>query len=132
MKKFLRQQLQEGRRIEAISSDKSREERLRIITDFDKGRYWMLITTDIVARGVDFSHVNLVLNYDFPNNMLTYIHRVGRTARAQRTGSALTLFTDSDIPLLRSLSNLLKTSGCQLPQWIQQMPKASKNLRKKL
>ena len=132
MKKFLRQQLQEGRRIEALSSDKTREERLRILNDFDQGRYWMLITTDIVARGVDFSHVNLVLNYDFPNNMLTYIHRVGRTARAQRTGSALTLFTDSDIPLLRSLSNLLKTSGCQLPLWIQQMPKANKNIRKKL
>ena len=132
MKKFLRQQLQEGRRIEALSSDKTREERLRILNDFDQGRYWMLITTDIVARGIDFSHVNLVLNYDFPNNMLTYIHRVGRTARAQRTGSALTLFTDSDIPLLRSLSNLLKTSGCQLPLWIQQMPKANKNIRKKL
>lgn len=42
----------------------------------------MLITTDIIARGIDFSHVNLVINYDFPNSMLSYIHRVGRTGRA--------------------------------------------------
>ena len=132
MKKFLRQHMQEGRRIEVLSSDKSKEDRLKILTNFDQGKYWMLITTDIVARGIDFSHVNLVINYDFPNNMLTYIHRVGRTARGQRTGSALTLFTDEDAPLLRSLSNLLKTSGCELPEWIQQMPKAKKEVRKKL
>lgn len=53
----------------------------------------MLITTDLLARGIDFNRVNLVINYDFPNTMLTYIHRVGRTGRAERTGKAVTFFT---------------------------------------
>lgn len=82
IKKYLKEQLQEGRRIEVLSSDKSKEERQKIINHFDQGKYWILITTDIVARGIDFRNVNIVINYDFPNSMLTYIHRVGRTARA--------------------------------------------------
>ena len=101
-----------------MSSDKSKEERQKIIKQFDEGKFWILITTDIVARGIDFKNVNLVINYDFPNSMLTYIHRVGRTARAERNGSAITFFTDEDKPLVRSLANLLKTSGCQVPDWI--------------
>jgi ATP-dependent RNA helicase DDX52/ROK1 len=85
-----------------------------------------------LARGIDFRNVNLVINYDFPNSMLTYIHRVGRTGRADRTGTAITLFTDEDRPLVRSLANLLSASGCKLPDWIKEMPKAKKQLRKKL
>ena len=77
-----------------------------------------MITTDLIARGIDFKNTNLVVNYDFPNSMLTYIHRVGRTGRAGRNGSAITLFTDEDKPVVRSLANLLKVSGCPVPEWI--------------
>ena len=94
IKKYLKEQLQESRRIELLSSDKSKEERQKIIKQFDDGKFWILITTDLVARGIDFKNVNLVINYDFPNSMLTYIHRVGRTGRADRNGSAITFFTD--------------------------------------
>ena len=55
------------------------------------------------------------MNYDFPNSILTYIHRVGRTGRAERKGKAITLYTDEDKPLLRSLGNLLNISGCEVP-----------------
>lgn len=82
LKKYLKEQMQEGKRVEVLSSDKSKEDRQKILNQFDNGKYWILITTDIVARGIDFKNVNLVINYDFPNSMLTYIHRVGRTARA--------------------------------------------------
>lgn len=112
LKKYLKAQLQEARRIEFLSSDKSKEDRQKILTQFDQGKFWILITTDIVARGIDFKNVNLVINYDFPNSMLTYIHRVGRTARAERNGAAVTFFTDEDKPLVRSLANLLRVSGC--------------------
>lgn len=118
LKNFLKQELQEGKRIEVLSSDKSKEDRQKIISQFDSGKFWILITTDILARGIDFRNVNLVINYDFPNSMLTYIHRVGRTGRAERTGQAITFFTDEDKPLLRSLANLLNTSGCPTPEWI--------------
>jgi ATP-dependent RNA helicase DDX52/ROK1 len=109
-----------------LSSDKSKDERQKILSNFDLGKYWFLITTDIVARGIDFKNVNIVINYDFPNSMLTYIHRVGRTARADRKGSAVTFFTDEDKPLVRSLANLLRASGCEVPEWIAEMPKAKK------
>lgn len=57
---------------------------------------------------MDFVGVNLVINYDFPNSMITYIHRVGRTGRAGQQGKAITFYTDEDKPLLRSLANVLK------------------------
>lgn len=91
-----------------------------------------MITTDLVARGLDFLQVNLVINYDFPNSMLTYIHRVGRTGRADRVGTAVTFFTDEDKPMVRTLGNLLEASGCKVPEWIMHMPKADRKLKKKL
>ena len=63
-----------------------------------------------MGRGIDFKNVNLVINYDFPNTMINYIHRVGRTGRANQKGKAITFFSDEDRPLLRSLGNMLKIS----------------------
>ena len=82
------------------------------------GDLWALICTDLMARGIDFKGVRLVINYDFPNSMINYIHRVGRTGRAGAGGRAITFFTDEDKPLLRSLANVLKISGCDVPEWI--------------
>ena len=59
-----------------------------------------------------------MINYDFPNSILTYIHRVGRTGRAERKGTAITFFTVEDQKQVRSLANLLKVSGCKVPEWI--------------
>ena len=102
-------------RLEVLSGDKTKEQRQQILSDFEKGVYWVLITTDLVARGIDFTQVNLVINYDFPTTMLNYIHRVGRTGRADRTGTAITFFTEEDKPMVRSLADLLNTSGCTVP-----------------
>lgn len=66
----------------------------------------------MMARGIDFKEVKLVINYDFPQSMITYVHRVGRTGRAGKEGKAITLFTDDDKDMLRSLANVLKVSGC--------------------
>jgi ATP-dependent RNA helicase DDX52/ROK1 len=53
---------------------------------FEKGDIWALICTDLMARGIDFKGVRLVINYDFPTSMINYIHRVGRTGRANASG----------------------------------------------
>lgn len=87
-----------------------------------------------MSRGIDFKNVNLVINYDFPQSGLTYVHRVGRTGRGQRAeiGNAVTFFTEEDRPVVRSLANLLETSGCSVPEWIHAIPKAKKQVLKKL
>ena len=53
----------------------------------------------------------MVINYDFPQSTVDYIHRIGRTGRAGRKGEAITLFTESDMPMLRSIANVVKLSG---------------------
>ena len=63
-----------------------------------------------MARGIDFKGVNLVINYDFPTSTINYIHRVGRTGRANRTGKAVTFFSDDDKPMLKSIANVLDIS----------------------
>lgn len=62
--------------------------------------------------------------------MITYVHRVGRTGRANRKGTAITFFTDQDKPILKDIGNLLKTSGCDVPDWILSLKKMSKKDRK--
>ncbi len=88
------------------------------MNDFRSQKTWALICTDLLARGIDFKGVQLVINYDFPNDMITYVHRVGRTGRGGRPGKALTFFNDEDKPLLRPMANLLKVSGCEVPEWV--------------
>lgn len=83
-----------------------------------------------MARGIDFKGVNLVINYDFPQSMISYVHRVGRTGRAKREGKAITFFTDVDKPILKDLGNLLKSSGCEVPDWVLNLKKMSRKDRK--
>lgn len=58
--------------------------------------------------------VNMVINYDFPQSAVSYIHRIGRTGRAGRHGVAVTLFTESDMDSLRSIANVMRLSGCEV------------------
>ncbi len=97
-------------KMEAIFNEKDTEERERIMEEFREQKIWVLICTDLIARGIDFKGVNLVINYDFPNDIITYIHRVGRTGRGGRTGQAITFYNDEDKPMLKSIANLLKKS----------------------
>lgn len=64
---------------------------------------------DIPCQGV-----NMVINYDFPQSAVSYIHRIGRTGRAGRHGVAVTLFTESDMDSLRSIANVMRLSGCEV------------------
>jgi ATP-dependent RNA helicase DDX52/ROK1 len=78
---------------------------------FRKGEIWILVTTDLLARGVDFRGINGVVNYDIPNSAAVYVHRVGRTGRAGREGGvAVTYYTKEDIPYVKSIANIIDTS----------------------
>ena len=86
----------DGVNVDVIHADKKKEERDEIIKKFRVGKIFILICTDLMSRGIDFKTVNEVVNYDFPQSLVSYIHRIGRTGRGGRAGKATTLFTDDD------------------------------------
>ncbi|KAL3467532.1 P-loop containing nucleoside triphosphate hydrolase protein [Aspergillus heterothallicus] len=98
-------------RIAVLHSDLSDTQRSEIMKGFRKGEIWILVTTDLLARGVDFRGINGVVNYDIPNSPAVYVHRVGRTGRAGREGGvAVTYYTKEDIPYVKSIANIIDTS----------------------
>ncbi|MBA3647982.1 MAG: DEAD/DEAH box helicase [Chitinophagales bacterium] len=80
----------------AIHSDLSQEERERVLLDFRNRSTMILVATDILSRGIDIDNIGLVINYDVPHDAEDYVHRVGRTARAESTGVALTFVNEQD------------------------------------
>lgn len=98
-------------RLAVLHSDLSTAARSSIMANFRKGEIWVLITTDLLSRGVDFRGVNGVVNYDIPTTGASYIHRAGRTGRQGRQGGvAVTLYTKEDIPYVRNVANVIAAS----------------------
>ncbi|KAL4766508.1 RNA-dependent ATPase ROK1 [Aspergillus foveolatus] len=98
-------------RIAVLHSELSDTQRSDIMKGFRKGEIWILVTTDLLARGVDFRGINGVVNYDIPNSPAVYVHRVGRTGRAGREGGvAVTYYTKEDIPYVKSIANIIDVS----------------------
>ncbi|KAM7198255.1 ATP-dependent RNA helicase [Naviculisporaceae sp. PSN 640] len=88
--------------------------RSKIMARFRSGDVWVLITTDVLARGVDFAGVNGIVNYDVPTSAAAYVHRSGRTGRAGREGGvAVTFYTKDDIPFVKSIANVIAMSEKQ-------------------
>jgi translation initiation factor 4A len=83
--------------------------------EFRDGSVRMLITTDLLARGIDVQQLSLVINYDIPNNRENYIHRIGRTGRFGRKGLALNFITDKDEPALADIEKFYNTNINELP-----------------
>ncbi|XP_031396512.1 DEAD-box ATP-dependent RNA helicase 57 isoform X1 [Punica granatum] len=110
-------------RANVIHSDLSQIQRENAVDDFRSGKTWVLIATDVVARGMDFKGISCVINFDFPDSAAAYIHRIGRSGRAGRSGEAITFYTEEDIPYLRNIANVMTASGCEVPQWILSLPK---------
>lgn len=86
------------------------------MADIRKGVVSILIATDVASRGIDIHDISLVINYDFPLNIEEYIHRVGRTGRAGKTGSAITLFSNRDVANASALIDILKKSNQFVPK----------------
>lgn len=83
-------------RIGVIHSNKSQNYRFNAVNSFQDGKYRVLIATDLVARGIDITEVSHVINFDVPESPENYVHRIGRTGRADKKGEALTFVTPSD------------------------------------
>ncbi|KAI2468695.1 P-loop containing nucleoside triphosphate hydrolase protein [Annulohypoxylon bovei var. microspora] len=129
-------------RIAALHSSLSDSARSSIVARFRAGEIWVLITTDLLMRGIDFRGVNGVINYDVPTSAAAYVHRVGRTGRAGHEGGvAVTFYTTEDVAYLKSIANVIslsekqagKTSEEGIPKWLMDsLPKVGKEERKKL
>ncbi len=103
------EQLQKaGVSADAIHGNKSQNARQRALDAFRKGRVRVLVATDIAARGIDVSDVTHVINYELPNEPESYVHRIGRTARAGADGSAISLCDGSERALLRDIERLTR------------------------
>lgn len=83
-----------------LHSSRTQEQRLKALQDFKDGKVRVLVATDIVARGIDIDGVSQVVNYDFPVNSEDYVHRIGRTGRAEAQGEAISLVPKGDLNLL--------------------------------
>ena len=92
----------------AMHSDLTQAERDDIMFKFKSGQIDVLIATDIVARGIDIDDITLVINYDVPHDTEDYVHRIGRTARADRDGKAITLVNESDIYWFQQIEKFLE------------------------
>ncbi len=90
-----------------IHSNRSQNQRLRALKDFKAGTVRVLVATDIAARGIDVDGISHVVNYDFPMHSEDYVHRIGRTGRAQAVGDAISFITPEDHAPLRSLERFI-------------------------
>ncbi|KAJ8267191.1 hypothetical protein GJAV_G00139570 [Gymnothorax javanicus] len=122
----------EGINVDVIHADRTQQQRDNIVSSFRSGKIWVLICTALLARGIDFKGVNLVINYDFPTSAVEYIHRIGRTGRAGHRGKALTFFTEDDKPLLRSIANVIKQAGCPVPDYMIGFKKIHSKVKRRL
>ncbi|OBZ79814.1 DEAD-box ATP-dependent RNA helicase 57 [Grifola frondosa] len=118
--------------VDCLHAGMSRKEREDAVSRMRRGESWVMVSTEVMARGMDFKGVREVINYDFPQSVQSYVHRIGRTGRAGREGKAVTYFTDADGPFLKTIANVLLQSGSPVPEWILKLPKPSKMKRREM
>ncbi|XP_031840351.2 DExD-box helicase 52 [Nomia melanderi] len=122
----------DGINVDVIHADRTQTQRDNVVRCFREGKIWVLVCTELMARGIDFKGVNIVINYDFPPSAISYVHRIGRTGRAGHKGKAITFFTEQDTPNLRSIAAIIRASGCNVPNYMLSIKKHSKKEKRKL
>ena len=108
----------------------SLQEREQALRSFKSGVTPILVATDVAARGLDIPHVAHVVNFDLPNDIDDYVHRIGRTGRAGNTGLATAFFNDNNSSLAKSLSELMQEANQEVPAWLSRYAARSPNLGK--
>jgi translation initiation factor 4A len=101
--------------ISVIHSDMSQDERKQVMKEFRSGASRILLSTDLLARGIDVQQVSLVINYDLPTNKESYIHRIGRSGRFGRKGVAINFVTNDDVSKLREIEAFYNTQVEEMP-----------------
>ena len=109
----------------AMHSDLEQNERDQVMLDFRNGKIDVLVATDVVSRGIDVTDVPLVINYDVPHDPEDYVHRIGRTARAENKGEAITLVSPDDAHYWNKIERFLKKEieRIALPEALGEAPK---------
>jgi ATP-dependent RNA helicase RhlE len=105
--KVARQIAHAGFRVTSLHGNRTQGQREQALHGFKTGHFPIMVATDIAARGLDIDSITHVINYDMPDTADAYIHRIGRTGRAQRTGDAFTLVTDEDRDMVRQLERIM-------------------------
>merc|ERR1711962_1801368 len=116
----------------SIHGDKSQEGRTQAVEDFKSGKTPLLVATDVAARGLDIPGVDYVINYSFPLTIEDYVHRIGRTGRAGRQGTAHTFFQQCDKLRAGELVNVLREAGQTVPEEMMQFDLSVKRKAHKL
>ena len=132
VKEIHRSLRQNGFNASAIHSDLEQAEREEVMRNFRNRKVQILVATDIIARGIDVDGIDLVINFDVPHDAEDYVHRVGRTARAQSTGVALTLINDKDQYEFSMIEKLIDTTiyKSPLPEGFEPGPEYKPGTRK--
>ncbi len=119
-----------GFKVSVLHGDRSQSQRLRALDHFRKGRSQVMVATDVAARGIDIEDISHVINFDVPNTPEDYIHRIGRTARAEATGDAFTLVDPSEEPQIEAIEKMLSRTlprvtlpGFQVPDRLSHPPR---------
>jgi ATP-dependent RNA helicase RhlE len=96
-----------GYKVTSLHSDRTQGQRQSALNGFKTGEYQIMVATDIAARGLDVESISHVINFDMPDTADAYIHRIGRTGRAERSGDAFTLVTPEDDDMIRALEKIM-------------------------
>jgi ATP-dependent RNA helicase RhlE len=109
VKNIARELLKQGFSVADIQSDLEQTEREKVLLKFSNKQLQILVATDVLSRGIDIENIDLVVNYDVPNEAEDYVHRVGRTARAEKTGIAITFINEEEQAQFARIEALIGT-----------------------
>ena len=116
-----------------MHSDLTQQERDEVMYHFKAGMTDVLVATDIVARGIDIDDIRTVINYDVPHDAEDYVHRIGRTARADRDGEAITFVSEADISRFQQIEHFLgkEVEKTPLPEELGEGPEYTPRAKKR-
>ncbi|XP_003791983.2 DEAD box protein 53 [Otolemur garnettii] len=117
--------------VQSLHGDREQCDREQALEDFKSGRVKILIATDLASRGLDVNDITHIYNYDFPRNVEEYVHRVGRTGRAGKTGISITLITPENSKIASELIEILKKTNQSIPEDLVKMAEQYKSHQQK-